>query len=37
MRPLRAWILTQPQFAGWRERRLGDFGDVEAIAWSAPN
>jgi hypothetical protein len=27
----RNWYLNQPRFSGWTSRKLGDFGDVDAI------
>jgi len=29
----RDWFQDQPQFEGWRERSLGQFGDVEAVVF----
>jgi hypothetical protein len=27
----RDWFAARPELGGWRQRRLGDFGDVEAL------
>ena len=32
----RDWFLAQPELAAWRYRRLGSFGDVEAVVFEKP-
>src|SRR5580658_5358393 len=32
----RDWFQAQPELAAWRNRRLGSFGDVEAIVFEKP-
>lgn len=32
----RRWFLQRPELSGWRSRRLGSFGDVEAVLFERP-
>jgi len=32
----REWFRAQPELAAWRNRRLGSFGDVEAVVFEKP-